>query len=251
MPHFRLEKRKSYIDEAIAEHALAAEVSISKLYDPEEHGDLSRPDELTGCVFVGHTATDMDSIGSAVAGAELFHGHAASASDLNSETKFALDYWKVAPPPPFLEVLNRVGINAPICLVDHNQVTQMTAGIEPKNIKGVIDHHAIQSQSIVTDLPIYVNIRPWGSACTIITHMFISQNRAMKRQTAGLLLSGILSDTLNLCSPTTTNTDRLMVTILARLADVRDVNSYALQMFRAKSKDLLTVSAHMLVRVSF
>jgi len=63
---------------------------------------------------------------------------------------------------------------------------------------GVIDHHALQNSTIVTDMPIYIDIRPWGSMSTIIAHTFSTLNRRPKKSTAGMLLSAILSDTLNL-----------------------------------------------------
>jgi manganese-dependent inorganic pyrophosphatase len=124
-----------------------------------------------------------------------------------SETEFALNYWGLPCPPPFLDV----GLERPVCLVDHNQASQMTAGIDKAWIRGIIDHHALQAGTVVTDAPIYVDIRPWGSACTIIAHMFVAQHRLMTRTTAGMLLCGILSDTLNMRSPTTTNADRVLV----------------------------------------
>lgn len=65
-------------------------------------------------------------------------------------------------------------------------------------IVGVIDHHALQNATIVTDMPIYIDIRPWGSMSTIIAHNFFTLNRRPKKSTAGMLLCAILSDTLNL-----------------------------------------------------
>jgi len=135
-----------------------------------------------------------------------------------------------------------------VCLVDHNQLSQMTAGIDPKSIRGVIDHHALQAGTVVTDSPIYVNIRAWGSACTIVTHMAVSQNRIISKKTAVALLCGILSDTLNLCSPTTTEADKLIVALLAQLGDVSDANLLAQNLFKAKSRDLATMSSHALLR---
>jgi len=136
----------------------------------------------------------------------------------------------------------------PICLVDHNQTSQMAEGVEAKMVRGVIDHHALQNGTIVTDVPIYVNIQPWGSACSIIGHMFIQEHRTPSPKVAALLLCGILSDTLNLQSPTTTEPDKLVVSFLSVLANVPDVNSLAQKMLKAKSKDLLFLSAHQLVR---
>lgn len=84
-------------------------------------------------------------------------------------------------------------------------------GTQVDRIVGVIDHHALQNATIVTDKPIYIDIRPWGSMSTIIAHYFLVHNERPSRKTAGMLLCAILSDTLNLMGPTTTEWDALMV----------------------------------------
>jgi manganese-dependent inorganic pyrophosphatase len=112
---------------------------------------------------------------------------------------------------------------------------------------GVIDHHALQNSTIVTDMPIYIDIRPWGSMSTIIAHTFLTMNRRPTRKTAGMLLCAILSDTLNLQGPTTTEWDRLMVAVLVELADVKDVQELASHQFRAKSCELAGLSCDALV----
>lgn len=249
-----LRATRSYIDESIATHAhevaallesapalvRAPTANLPPLHRCESLAAIELP---RGCIFVGHTATDMDSIGSAIAAAELFDGEAARASDINSETQFALDRFGVACPPPFAAI----GAGKPVCLVDHNQVSQMTAGIEHKLVCGIIDHHAMQAGTLVTEVPIYVDIRPWGSACSIIAHTFVTQRRYMKPSTAGLLLCGILSDTLNLRSPTTTKADRIVVALLTQLAGVDDATALAQQLFKAKSKMLSMLTPHALV----
>ena len=112
---------------------------------------------------------------------------------------------------------------------------------------GVIDHHALQSSTIVTSLPIYMDIRPWGSMSTIIGHTFITQRKRPSTSTAGMLLCAILSDTLNLCGPTTTDYDRQLVSILAELAGVIDIQALANEQFRAKSHELASCTADTLV----
>lgn len=114
-------------------------------------------------------------------------------------------------------------------------------------IVGVIDHHALQNATIVTDMPIYIDIRPWGSMSTIIAHTFITMRRRPSKSTAGMLLCAILSDTLNLQGPTTTDWDRMMVAVLVELAEVADVQFLASQQFKAKSSELATLSAHALI----
>lgn len=118
--------------------------------------------------------------------------------------------------------------------------------LQVSRIVGVIDHHALQNATIVTDMPIYIDIRPWGSMSTIIAHTFVTLNRRPTKSTSGMLLCAILSDTLNLQGPTTTEWDRLMVAVLIELAEVNDVQFLASQQFKAKSSELAGLSCNAL-----
>jgi inorganic pyrophosphatase/exopolyphosphatase len=204
------------------------------------------PSQLSGAIFCGHLVTDLDSIAGAIGAAELYGGVPARASEINSETAFALQHWGVEQPRPIEELLVELP-EAGVCLVDHQQTSQLNGSIEVQRIVGVIDHHALQNATIVTDMPIYIDIRPWGSMSSIIAHTFLTLRKRPRRATAGLLLCAILSDTLNLQSPTTTEWDRLMVAVLVELAGVDDVQQLASQQFRAKSKELAFLSAEQLV----
>jgi inorganic pyrophosphatase/exopolyphosphatase len=82
---------------------------------------------------------------------------------------------------------------------------------------------------------------------TIIAHTFLTMNRRPRQSTAGMMLCAILSDTLNLQGPTTTEWDRMMVAILVELAEVEDVQYLASQQFKAKSSELAGLSKDMLV----
>ena len=106
------------------------------------------------------------------------------------------------------------------------------------NIVGVIDHHALQSNTIVTEKPIFVDIRPWGCMPSIIAHNYAVQGKFLPKNIAGMLLSAILSDTLNLRSPTTTAWDERIVAMLVQYLKVKDVNELAARQFRAKSHSL-------------
>ena len=217
--------------------------------------ELFLPESLQkDCVFVGHVVTDLDSVAGAIGAAALYGGTAALASKVNSETQFALDYWKVTEDPtigpllPVEQVLQGQP-DAKICLVDHQQTSQMNPAVLEKseNIVGVIDHHALQNKTIVTDKPIFIDIRPWGSMSTIIAHTFLTHKKRPTKAVAGLLLCAILSDTLNLLGPTTTEWDRLMVAVLAEITELDDIQLLASQQFKAKSKELANTSAYGLV----
>jgi len=204
--------------------------------------DMFLPKQLQGALFVGHLVTDLDSVGGAIGAAELYGGTAVLASEINSETEFALEKWGVEKPRTVEEVLKE-NPDADICLVDHQQTSQMNPNINMDNVVGVIDHHALQSKTIITDKPIYIDIRPWGSMSTIIAHTFLTHRRRPPVKVAGMLLCAILSDTLNLQGPTTTQWDRVMVAVLAELCKVQDIQLLASQQFKAKSRELAHLSS--------
>jgi len=128
--------------------------------------------------------------------------------------------------------------------MDHNQESQIAPTLNLNGLVGVIDHHALQNGTVITDRPIYIDIRPWGSACTIVGHTFLRIRKPIPKNIAGLLLSGILSDTLNLRSPTTTEHDRLLVAVLAKISEVSDINGLADEQFKAKSSELMHMSPY-------
>ena len=198
--------------------------------------------QLQGCVFVVHLQTDSDSIGSAIGAAALYGGTAARASEVNLETAWFLEHFGAELPPLFKEIDGFAAL--PVCLVDHNQVSQMAEGATGGQLRGIIDHHAVQDGAVATARPIWIDIRPWGSTCTVVAHSFIADNRRLTRTVAGCLLSGILSDTLNLCSPTATASDRLAVAVLAKLAAVEDPNELAKCLFRQKALMVDTLGDH-------
>ena len=242
-------RKRTEIENFVLEREAAAHELAEGL--PKEVTKIPRiklfiPEALKDAIFVGHVVTDLDSVGGAIGAAALYGGKAALASDVNSETLFALNEWGVELPPRIEDVLKE-NPNAKICLVDHQQTSQMNPAINPDNVVGVIDHHALQSKTIVTDRPIYIDIRPWGSMSTIIAHTFLTHSRRPPVEISGMLLCAILSDTLNLQGPTTTEWDRLMVAVLSEISEVDDIQFLATQQFKAKSKELAGLSAHGLV----
>ena len=107
-----------------------------------------------------------------------------------------------------------------LILVDHNELSQAVQGADEVEIIEIIDHHRIGA--LVTQQPILFRNEPVGSTCTIVADCFFRQDVPMSAQIAGLLLAGVVSDTLNLTSPTTTSRDR---EILARLEALAQVNA--------------------------
>lgn len=240
-------RKRTEVEEQVIAKEQVAEHIVDSLPKEQDHKiDLFLPEILNDAIFVGHLVTDLDSVAGAIGAAALYGGTAAIASEINSETRFALEYWKVDLPKT-IESLLKDKPKAGICLVDHQQTSQMNPSIDADQVVGVIDHHALQSKTIVTDKPIYIDIRPWGSMSTIIAHTFLTHGRRPPVPIAGMLLCAILSDTLNLLGPTTTDWDRLMVAVLSDIAGVDDIQLLASQQFKAKSKELASLSPHALV----
>lgn len=119
-----------------------------------------------------------------------------------------------------------------VILVDHNSYDQSAIGLDEANILEIIDHHNIGT--IGTSMPINFRNMPVGSTCTIIYQLYKENLIPIPKQMAGLMLSGILSDTLILKSPTTTDTDKKVVTELSELAGI-DYKEYGLAMLKAGS----------------
>lgn len=110
-----------------------------------------------------------------------------------------------------------------LILIDHNELSQAVAGAEDAEICEIIDHHRMGAEK--TNTPIYIYCKPIGSSCSIVYSHFRMAGVAPDRETALLMLSGLLSDTMLLRSPTTTPEDRLYAPELARLAGV-DLQEY-------------------------
>ncbi len=180
--------------------------------------------------FIGHLNPDTDSIVSAIAAAQLYGGVAARTGRINKESRYLLEKSHV--PSPVL-IQNFAGKE--IGLVDCNQTTQAQAGLKSENITMIIDHHALADAPFIFVRPIMITIKPWGSTATIIADMFLQDKRPITKELATLLLGAIISDTLALRSPTTTDKDRELAGILQKTAGIDDLQAFANEMFAAKS----------------
>jgi manganese-dependent inorganic pyrophosphatase len=119
-----------------------------------------------------------------------------------------------------------------VILLDHNEMSQTVDGIDQAEILEIIDHHRIGD--IQTGSPVYFRNDTVGSTATLIAKMYTENGIRPMKEIAGILCAAILSDTLNLKSPTTTYQDREMVSQLSEIAGL-DVNSFAARMFQAGS----------------
>lgn len=116
-----------------------------------------------------------------------------------------------------------------VILVDHNEMNQSADGIEEADILEVIDHHKIGD--IKTEIPINFRNSPVGSTNTIIFNMYRENGVEIDKDIGGLMLSGIISDTLLFKSPTTTERDKSAVNELLKIVDI-DLYDFAMKMFK-------------------
>ena len=117
-----------------------------------------------------------------------------------------------------------------VILVDHNMVGQSVDGLYEADILEIIDHHNIGD--INTSNPINFRNMAVGSSCTIVFFLYRENNIKVTKDIAGLLLSGIISDTLMLKSPTTTEVDKMVAKELARIAKL-NINKYGLELLES------------------
>ncbi len=131
-----------------------------------------------------------------------------------------------------------------LVLIDHNELSQAVDGAAEVEIAEVVDHHRLGNPH--TAQPILFLNRPLGSTCSIVADMFRTASLQPSPQIAGLMMCGIISDTLLLQSPTTTPLDADLLQWLSRLADA-DPRALADMIFNAGSV-LATVTPAVAVR---
>lgn len=195
----------------------------------------------------GHKNPDTDSICSALV-KERFNrklGYekcvARRLGNLNKETQYVLNYLGIEAP----ELLEKVEEGQEVILVDHNEFNQSVEGIEKAKVIGVIDHHRIAN--FETSEPLYYNARPYGCTCTILYKEYKQRGLEISKEEAILMASAIISDTLLLKSPTTTNHDVKALDELEKIAGI-DIKEYGLEMLKAGT-DLDDFSAEELINL--
>ena len=180
----------------------------------------------------GHKNPDTDSICSSLVMADLqtkLRGKEiipCRLGEINEETKYILDYFKIEAP----KYIEKVEEGQTVILVDHNEFTQTVEGIEKAKIDTVVDHHRINN--FQTSEPLFYYAQPVGCTATILFELYTINNIKIEPKIAGLMLSAIISDTLLLKSPTTTEKDKKAVSELAKIAKI-DIESYGLEMLKA------------------
>jgi manganese-dependent inorganic pyrophosphatase len=130
-----------------------------------------------------------------------------------------------------------------VLLVDHAEIGQSVAGVEKAEIVEILDHHHIGD--IETTSPIPATFDPVGSTATLIVERFKASGLRPEEPTAKMLLAALLSDTVILNSPTTTDRDREVARYLEEMLDL-DANEFGTEMFEASS-DVSSLSAQEIV----
>ncbi|HGA1036354.1 TPA: manganese-dependent inorganic pyrophosphatase [Streptococcus agalactiae] len=189
---------------------------------------------MSKILVFGHQNPDSDAIGSSVAFAYLakeawgLDTEAVALGTPNEETAYVLDYFGVQA-PRIVESAKAEGVET-VILTDHNEFQQSISDIKDVTVYGVVDHHRVAN--FETANPLYMRLEPVGSASSIVYRMFKENGVSVPKELAGLLLSGLISDTLLLKSPTTHASDIPVAKELAELAGV-NLEEYGLEMLKA------------------
>ena len=182
----------------------------------------------------GHISPDTDTIGSAILWAWYMKTHTAqdavpfALGKLNKETSFVLERWGISEP----EILSSLEKGDEVIVVDTTNPQELLPDIAHANIIKIIDHHKLGG--LETNGPIEVTIRPVACTATIIYDLMGEAVHNLPKEISGLILSCILSDTLEFRSPTTTSHDKDVAEILAKKLGL-NITKYASEMFAAKS----------------
>ena len=168
-------------------------------------------------LIFGHKNPDTDAIVAAKEYSYLQNKlgadtEAVALGEPNEETKFVLDYFNEPSPRVIKTASNEVEA---VMLVDHNEKQQSVDDIDKVQVTHVVDHHRIAN--FETAAPLYYHAEPLGCSSTIILKEYKEHNIDVPKNIAGMMLSAIISDTLLLKSPTTTDEDRAAVKELAEI----------------------------------
>ena len=124
-------------------------------------------------------------------------------------------------------------------LTDHNESAQSVEGLKGAVVAGVVDHHRIGD--FETAAPLHYICLPWGSSCTIVAKLFEVLGQQPTDVQAKLLLSAMMTDTLMLKSPTTTDVDRAMAAKLGQQVGVDPVK-FGMEVFLSRPSGSFTAA---------
>ncbi|MGR3621586.1 manganese-dependent inorganic pyrophosphatase [Pseudophaeobacter sp.] len=202
---------------------------------------------MTVQVF-GHKSPDTDSTGSPLIWAWYLNeikGTAAEAvllGEPNTEAAFVVEKWGVGKPA----IKTEFAAGSQAVIVDTNNPAELPANVNDLDVLAIIDHHKLVG-GLETKGPIDITIRSLACTATIMHDLMGPDADKMPDTIKGLMLSCILSDTLEFRSPTTTDQDKALAEKLAAELNL-DLGAYAAEMFAAKS-DVSAFSDAELIRM--
>lgn len=191
----------------------------------------------------GHQNPDNDAVMSAVVLAQLlnqvgYEGNeykACALGALPAESAKLLAEAGIAEP----EQIKGVEAGQLVVLTDHNESSQSVEGLKDATVLGVVDHHRIGD--FETAAPLHYIALPWGSSCTIVAKLFEVLGQELTDVQAKLLLSAMMTDTLMLKSPTTTDVDRAMAAKLGQQVGVDPVK-FGMEVFLSRPSGSFTAA---------
>ena len=191
----------------------------------------------------GHKNPDNDAIMSAVVLSQLLNQVSYDGNEYKACALGAL-------PAESAKLLAEAGIAEPeqiesieegqlVVLTDHNESAQSVEGLKGAVVTGVVDHHRIGD--FETAAPLHYICLPWGSSCTIVAKLFEVLGQQPTDVQAKLLLSAMMTDTLMLKSPTTTDVDRAMAAKLGEQVGVDPVK-FGMEVFLSRPSGSFTAA---------
>ncbi|RPE66418.1 manganese-dependent inorganic pyrophosphatase [Pacificibacter maritimus] len=202
---------------------------------------------MTTLVF-GHKSPDTDSTGSPIIWAWYLNeikgekSEAVLLGEPNTEAAFVIKKWDCPKP----EIKTEFDAGTKVVIVDTNNPAELPDNINDLDISAIIDHHKLVG-GLETKGPIDITIRPLACTATIMFDLMGDDAAKMPDWVKGLMLSCILSDTLEFRSPTTTAKDKALAEKLAAELNI-DIAAYAAELFEAKS-DVSAFSDAELIRM--
>jgi len=196
----------------------------------------------------GHRSPDTDASCSAIVWAWFLNTHRNQTATpyilgpVNTEAEFVMESFGITMPA----ILESVSAGDQVAIVDTNNLDELFQNINDTEIISIIDHHKLAG-NLKTNLPREIVIQPYASTMTVMYNVMNIEPADLPRDIAGLMLSGIISDTLEFRSPTTTNEDKKLAKQLAAAIDI-NISEYAAKMFDAKS-NISDFSAAELIRM--
>ena len=191
----------------------------------------------------GHKNPDNDAIMSAVVLSQLLNQVSYDGNEYKACALGAL-------PAESAKLLAEAGIAEPeqiesieegqlVVLTDHNESAQSVEGLKGAVVTGVVDHHRIGD--FETAAPLHYICLPWGSSCTIVAKLFEVLGQQPTDVQAKLLLSAMMTDTLMLKSPTTTDVDRAVAAKLGEQVGVDPVK-FGMEVFLSRPSGSFTAA---------